>query len=134
MGETNNAATLFSNPNFLALLAGIGTQVDPQGVGGQIGRPTTQYIQNVAAQEAIEKQEQERRRYNEQLIGLIGGLTPKGVTGPSQVTINPEGYTAKVELPGGGAAVADLPNRDDRTSLSRAGQKQLQLSDIVPFY
>ena len=48
-----NLASLFADPNFQALLAGIGGQLAPEGVGGALGRPTTALIQNRAAQTAI---------------------------------------------------------------------------------
>lgn len=51
---------LFSDPNFQALLAGIGQRADPEGVGGILGGATLSYIQSKAAQKALESQDAKR--------------------------------------------------------------------------
>jgi hypothetical protein len=150
--QQQGIAGLLSNPNFINLLAGIGTNLDPQGVGGALGQPTLAVNQSIAAQRALSSQEDERRKYNQQLLELLSGITPKGVAGPSSVTINPDGYTAKVELPGGGSAVSDLGTGRLDTGVTagppasiatptpvstqnyRPATGATNISQIVPFY
>ena len=43
---------LFSDPNFISLLAGVGQRLDPQGVGGALGGATLDYQKAKAGQEA----------------------------------------------------------------------------------
>src|SRR6266403_5260247 len=74
---------LFSNPNFLSLLAGIGAKMDPEGVGGIIGIPTQQFIANKAAQEAGAKNlaaSKELSDSHKALVSALGGLKASDLT------------------------------------------------------
>jgi hypothetical protein len=142
---------LVSNPNFINLLAGIGTRLDPEGIGGILGVPTQQINQSIAAQRALSSQEAQRKETNALLQRLLAGMTPNGVEGPSSITINPDGFTAKVETPGGGSALLDTGvsagapastttpaplSTSTRGSVSsyRPATGSTQLSQIIPFY
>ncbi len=59
---------ILSNPDFLSLMAGIGSRMDPEGAGGAIGEPVQQTIQSQAQAQAAEKQNQQMER----LIEAIG--------------------------------------------------------------
>lgn len=91
---------LFSNPNFLSLLAGVGARLDPQGVGGALGGATQDYLRAQAAQ-----------RFTSSGLGrtappTTNPLTPEGVAGPTTRTRteNADGtysITEKGDAPGG---------------------------------
>ena len=76
------AGDLFQDKNFLALLAGTGQGLDPEGVGGAIGGPTQQMIKNVAMQEAAQGLSKERQEHMKQLTQLLTGLG--GISAPGQ--------------------------------------------------
>jgi hypothetical protein len=48
--ESFSIGKLFSDPNFVNLLADIGAKLDPQGVGGALGTATQHYVSAPAAQ------------------------------------------------------------------------------------
>jgi hypothetical protein len=79
-GTGGDIQRLFSNPNFLSLLAGIGAKLDPEGVGGAIGGPTQQLIANQAAQKVGAKNLANSERLlsaHERTISALGGLLKK---------------------------------------------------------
>lgn len=51
-------AGLFSDPNFINMLAGAGAAIDPNGVGGAVGKGVQQWNQNKQMGKAMEKQDQ----------------------------------------------------------------------------
>ena len=55
---------LFNDPNFLSLLAGVGIALDPEGVGGRLGKQAQSLIQGQAAQKVTEGQENVRAGQN----------------------------------------------------------------------
>ena len=80
-GGTNNPAmteggggggivSLLADPNIQSLMAGIGTNLDPEGVGGAIGKPTQAMIQNQQMGKAMEKQDQ---RWTSLIEAMAGG-------------------------------------------------------------
>lgn len=73
----------FANPNMQLLLAGLGTELDPEGAGGRIGRPTANLIRSQAAQSAAAKQlaegkaeRDELRNQHRELMNRLGPITP----------------------------------------------------------
>ena len=128
MGQT--FADLTKDRNFMSLLAGIGTNLDPGGAGGAIGRPTTSLIQSMAAQEATGKQAEQREKFNSTIMQLLGGLTPQDQPGPTSVkatgdklSIDVTPPVLKPGQPGQGAVAAP-----------GAGTSTPNLSDIIPFF
>ena len=71
---------LFSNPNFISLLAGIGTNLDPQGVGGALGGAAQSAVRAKAAQEFT------RSALSRNAPPTTNPLTPDGVAGPTTRT------------------------------------------------
>ena len=71
-------AGLFSDPNFLSFLAGAGSKLDPEGVGGAIGGATQGWIQAKQTGKALEKKDAQTERLIEAMAGgKIGGATVK---------------------------------------------------------
>jgi hypothetical protein len=115
-GFGSGAMNLFRDPNFLALLAGIGANMDPEGPGGWIGRPAQQMINNVAGQTAMAEQEEKRKGANalaqiqlmpdgpekdaalsQAIQMLAANPTIKGRPGATTVTRTPTGYNISAE-------------------------------------
>ena len=119
---------LSKDRNFLSLLAGIGTNLDPGGAGGTIGRPTQSLIQSMAAQEATAKQTSQKQKFNEMIQELLGGpMTPEkeeGLTGfkktGDKLSID---VTPPALKPGQGPVAAP-----------GVGTSAPNLSDIIPFF
>jgi hypothetical protein len=107
---------MFSDPNFLQLLAGIGAAADPEGAGGVIGKPTMNLIKSKAAQSAAAKQLEsgaaERDELRQQHRELLNRLGP--ITGPSEAGLNSikpaANRTVNIDLnaPDTGKLVSDL--------------------------
>ena len=120
---------LSKDRNFMSLLAGIGTGLDPEGAGGIIGRPTTSLIQSMAAQEATAKQASQRDKFSSSIMELLAGkMTPgeeQGLTGFKQVgnKLTIDATTAPALQPGQGPVAA--PATPGATP---------NLSDIIPFF
>ncbi len=82
-------AALFSNPQFLSLLAGAGAKLDPQGVGGALGGAT----QNILNQQALQKtaartEDLQNKRHAEILAAFARMHTPAGAEGPTATTVS----------------------------------------------
>ncbi|GAG31976.1 unnamed protein product [marine sediment metagenome] len=130
---------LLGDRNFINMLAGVGTGLDPQGAGGAIGRPTQQYIQSLATQEAVAKKEGQRMKMEKDLLSILGGATPKdmpGLTtakigdGTMQLDIN----TAGPQAPTQGSALAGQPAAAPPTTTTPGGPgKGFDMSSILPF-
>lgn len=95
MGTTGfSISSLLSNPNFQRLLAGIGSRLDPEGVGGALGSAADAYIANTSEQRARAGQENARVESNRTLGTRIGGdarMTPPGSEGLSSIKTTPKG-------------------------------------------
>ena len=78
-GPTGLSA-LFSNPDFISLLAGIGQRLDPQGVGGALGGAAIDYQKAKAGQEAA------KALVARNTPPTRSPLTPAGVPGPTSET------------------------------------------------
>jgi hypothetical protein len=88
--STSSVYDFFANPNMQLLLAGLGTELDPEGIGGKLGRPTTALIKGQSAQRAATQQleagKAEREALREQHRLLLDRLGP--ITGPDKVGLN----------------------------------------------
>jgi len=129
-------SALLADPNFQSLLAGTGARLDPEGAGGAIGQSALQMIQGKAAQKATGDAEAKRQKFNEQILALLGGLTPKEMPGPTSVKMGPGQMTVDMTPPGGGAETPGGPLGPATTSgggVATPGQTP-KLSDILPFF
>ena len=82
-GKDWASGSIWSNPNFQSLLAGLGGAIDQregkQGIGGQVGGMFQKYIQSVEAQKAIEKQMREKSLWSKIMAQALGlGNKPGG--------------------------------------------------------
>lgn len=128
---------LFSDRNFLSLLAGTGARLGAGGAGEAIGVPTQQFIQGLAAQEVAAKQEKRRSEFDQMLKQAVralageGGLTPKEVPGPTSVKQTPTGMSIDITTPvspgagiAGGASAA--PTEQEGT--------ESEATSLLPFF
>lgn len=83
---------LFQNPNFLKFLADTGTELDPHGAGGAIGRPTSGWIERQQIGEALAQQDKVGNAQLEKLLEYL--------TGSSNLTGIKIGQDGTVELKG----------------------------------
>ena len=93
-GDTGGVGGLFADPNFINFLAGTGAALDPEGVGGALGKPVQAWNQNKQMGKAMEKQDQ---RWGSLMEAMAGGKVGKATLkedgkGGSTVTLGaPEG-------------------------------------------
>ena len=125
---------LFSNPNFISLLAGIGANLDPQGVGGALGGAAQSAVRAKAAQEFT------RSALSRNAPPTTNPLTPDGVAGPTTRTRveNADGtysITEKGNAPTGGSTPT-TPEQAVPTAVSPSSApyspRKSRLSDL-PF-
>jgi hypothetical protein len=92
--EAGGISSLLGDRNFLALLAGIGQNLDPKGAGGIIGGPTRTLIASQAAQDRAAQQAAAQNAQTRMVIEALhqhGGMTPKGSPGIDSIGSTPEG-------------------------------------------
>jgi hypothetical protein len=93
-------AGLLADPNILTLMAGVGANLDPDGVGGAVGKPVQGMIQNKQMGKAMEKQDQ---RWSSLIEAMAGGkvgsasIKEDGKGGTSVSLKAPEGLGALSE-------------------------------------
>ena len=145
MAEGFDIRALFSDPNFQSFLAGTGAGLDPQGVGGAIGVPAQQMIQSKAAQKATAAGASKQDKFMQQLVQLLGGLTPKETPGPTSVKMGPGQMSIDLTPPGGAGGFGAAPFGADPFGIRAAGggeggfqptpqeRRMPQISDIIPF-
>ena len=119
---------LFADPNFRNLLAGIGTGLDPKGVGGAIGIPTQQYNQSVASQKSIAD-----------IIAKLGQPTAANIPGLTSAKLDDKGVKLDIATPQftqnapGGGATTTTPQGFQPTP----GQGQVggvsSIKELLPF-
>ena len=93
---------LLADPNFQSMLAGIGTNLDPEGVGGAIGKPTQALIQNKQMGKAMEKQDKRWQALIDAMAdGKVGKATIKedGKGGTTMTLGAPEGGLGALNQP-----------------------------------
>jgi hypothetical protein len=87
---------LLTDPNFLNLLAGVGSRLGgPGSVAEALGAPTQLYTSSLAAQQAAAKVAQQPaptiRSYRDVIDRLGGEVTPRGTPGPSSFSRKRDG-------------------------------------------
>jgi len=87
----DTANKMFENPNFLKFLAETGTALDPQGLGGALGQPTSNWI--------------ERQQQPAFMDKLIKSLGPGG-----QLKIKPDGG---MDMKRGGEETGTTPQKQE---------------------
>lgn len=100
---------LFANENFLRMLAGIGTALDPDGPGGRLGKVADALIVNTKSQEALAKQ-----------------LNPS-----QQAVINPNATVEPTRDSGLAQKVSQLltpAGEEGLTSIARKGSGEIQVT------
>ena len=127
-----NFGELTKDRNFLSLLAGVGSRLGAGGVGEAIGVPTQQLLQSVGAQEATAKSALTRKSFNEQLMQLLGGLSPKETPGPTSIKATPGNLSLDITPPGG-APTGTAPGTAGVTPEAQTPSSVTKLSDIIPF-
>lgn len=101
--QGGGVAGLFADPNFQSFLAGTGAALDPDGVGGAVGKATQSMIQNKQMGKAMEKQD---ARWQSLMEALAGGKVSKAT-----LKEDPKGGTTiTLGAPeGGGLGALDQP-------------------------
>ena len=93
---------LFGDPNFISFLAGTGAALDPNGVGGAVGKATQSMVQNQQMGKAMEKQDKRWSAF----IEAMG----KGQVGSVSIKEDPKGGTSiSMKAPEGGLGSLDKP-------------------------
>lgn len=93
---------LFGDPNFINFLAGTGAALDPDGVGGAVGKATQGMVQNQQMGKAMEKQDKRWSAF----IEAMG----KGQVGSVSIKEDPKGGTSiSMKAPEGGLGSLDQP-------------------------
>jgi hypothetical protein len=122
---TNQSAlqNVITNPYFIQALASIGEGLDPQGVGGALGRQAKGAVSSRQAARANERAIADTNARHKELIralGYHGGMTPKGTPGPSSASMGADGsMTIKID-PQTPVEIKPPPsasNRDTQTSV-----------------
>lgn len=107
---------LFEDPNFIAMLAGVGAATDPSGVGGILGNATTTLVRNRAAQSAAAKQLEEgrleredMRQQHRELMQRLGPITAPDRPGLNSIKPAKDG-TVDIDIvpPDASKLVSDL--------------------------
>lgn len=74
-GVMGGLGDLFEDRGFLKFLAGVGTELDPQGLGGMLGRPTSKWIERRQQGEAMNQIMGRNRNTINQLMQALAGNT-----------------------------------------------------------
>lgn len=99
---TGGVSSMLNDPNVQSMLAGIGTGLDPDGVGAAIGKPTQAMIQNKQMGKAMEKQD---KRWTALIEAMAGGKV-----GKATLKEDPKGGTTiTLGAPEGGLGSLDKP-------------------------
>jgi hypothetical protein len=149
---------LLGDRNFLQLLAGIGTGLDPKGVGGALGVPTANLIASQAAQERAAKQAAAQNAQTKLVIEALnrhGGMSDAETPGVTSFKATPRGLQMEVtpqpdgggEYSGSGLAnpiataptvptpTPGLPNpQPTQPYTGRRGGTSSAVNDLLPFY
>ena len=132
------AGNLLEDRNFLNILAGIGTELDPEGAGGMIGRPTQQMIRSTVAQENAEASAKATKDFQNLLYQVAmgkGGMSPAGEGGGTKLTTDGKQVTVTGDMPKGGLGdlggpVQDTTNRTTGGS-NVSNQDLMSLSQVL---
>ena len=116
-GQGFSVANLVADRNFQNALAGFGAGLDPEGVGGALGKAVIAKNRAKAAQETVEATGNADREFRTQLLDLLkGGMTPKESPGLTSATIDNGNITLKGTLPSDEVpgANANVPSTSER--------------------
>ena len=95
-------AGLLADPNIQSLMAGVGANLDPDGVGGAVGKPVQGMIQNKQMGKAMEKQD---ARWNALIEAMAGGKV-----GSASIKTDPKGGTSvSLKAPESGLGTLSQP-------------------------
>ena len=100
--EGGGIAGLLADPNIQSLMAGVGANLVPEGVGGAIGKPTQAMIQNKQMGKAMEKQDARWKAVIDAIgTGSVGKATIKedGKGGTTMTLGAPEGGLGTLNQP-----------------------------------
>ncbi len=136
---------LLGDRNFINLLAGIGSRLDPKGVGGALGGATIAYTGAQAAQERAASNAEAQNQQTKMLLDALnqhGGLTPKGTPGITSATATEDGIKLDVtgNLTGqGGNTTPAAPEAPPsvtpaQSSTLSAEENKRRIASILPFY
>ena len=95
-------AGLLADPNIQSLMAGVGANLDPDGVGGAVGKPVQSMIQNKQMGKAMEKQDARWKAVIDAIgTGSVGKATIKedGKGGTTLTLGAPEGGLGTLNQP-----------------------------------
>lgn len=101
-GGGDGITGLFNDPNFINFLAGTGAGLDPEGVGGALGKPAQAWNQNKQMGKAMAKQD---ARWQSLIEAMAGGKVGKATLkedgkGGTTVTMGaPEGGLGTLSQP-----------------------------------
>lgn len=106
--DGGGVAGLLADPNVQNLMAGIGASLDPEGIGGAIGKPTQAMIQNKQMGKAMEKQDA-------RWIALIEAMAG-GKVGSASIKTDPKGGTSvSLKAPESGLGTLNQPMQQTPT-------------------
>lgn len=101
-GSGGGIAGLLADPNIQSLMAGVGANLDPDGVGGAVGKPVQGMIQNKQMGKAMEKQD---ARWNALIEAMAGGKV-----GSASIKTDPKGGTSvSLKAPENGLGTLSQP-------------------------
>lgn len=113
----NIAKDMIQNRDFLNLLAGIGSSVNPNGIGAQIGKPVMAINQAQAMGSATAKQNANDYNMMKALIEAISG--PGNVT---NLSIHPDGTVKVGGKNGNPSGEPNTPKDSSNNALGTVGQ------------
>lgn len=105
--DGGGVAGLLADPNVQNLMAGIGAGLDPEGVGGAIGKPTQAMIQNKQMGKAMEKQD---ARWTALIEAMAGGKVGKATLKED----GKGGTTLTLGAPEGGLGTLNQPMQPEQ--------------------
>lgn len=112
---------LFNNPYFIQALGGLAEGLDPQGVGGTMGKAATAFSKSRQAAKANETAIADSNKRHQELIAALarhGGMTPKGTPGPTSVSMGPDGSISMKIDSNNPVVPAPPPKAPDRDTTS----------------
>jgi hypothetical protein len=120
-----NMTELLADKGFQNALAGFGVGLDPEGVGGALGKAAIGWNKSKAAQESVDAANKADKDFKSQLIALMsGGTTPKDMAGLTSIGITGDEVTMKGTLP-----------REEDAGIKPNNQPiSSRLKDISPFF
>lgn len=83
---------LFSDPNFLSLIAGVGGALDPEGFGGQLAKATQSLVQSRASQKSAGvQQDAAHKAWVQAMANAYGGPSGPSTEGITKQSLDDKG-------------------------------------------